>query len=251
MIRAVLEQELYERYEYDKGIRYTIDTGLHYSILLITFFSILSFLGIGLQNVALIAGALSVGIGFGLQTIVNNFVSGIILLVERPIKVGDLILVGDTLGNVTRIGIRSSTIRTLDEAEIIIPNATLVSENVINWTLSSPRARIIVPVGVSYGTDVEECMKVLKAAAAGLSFILEHPGPDVLFKEFGDSSLNFEVRGWIRNVKQRPRLKSELTVAIRNALEENNIEIPFPQRDLHVRSVDSKILQTKKIANDE
>lgn len=244
-LRLFLEEDLFTRRDFSPAIKSTIDTAVHWTVLLIALFMGLSAVGIGFRNLALIAGALSVGIGFGLQNIVNNFVSGIILLVERPIKVGDLILIGETLGNVTRIGMRSSTIRTLDEAEIIIPNANLVSENVINWTLTSRRARISVAVGVAYGSDVETCMIILREAAQSEEYILDFPEPSVLFKEFGDSSLNFEVRGWIRNFQEHPEHKSALTVAISRALAANNFEIPFPQRDVHMIPAPEKKLSNK------
>ncbi|RMG40384.1 MAG: hypothetical protein D6719_11125 [Candidatus Dadabacteria bacterium] len=236
IVRAVLEEDLYSRYSFHAGTRYTINIAVHYSIIITSLILAVTVLGVSFSNLAIIAGALSVGIGFGLQAIVNNFVSGLILLVERPIKVGDLIIVGDTVGTVTRIGIRSSTVRTLDEAEIIIPNATLISESVHNWTHSNSRARIVVSVGVAYGTDVAECMRILKETVEAMPFILKYPEPDVLFRNFGESSLDFDVRGWIADVNRRPRYSSELRVAIEKALRENNIEIPFPQRDLHIRS---------------
>ncbi len=234
LVRFILAEDVYDRRQVSTALRSTIDTGIHYLLMGLCLLAALASLGVGFGNIALIAGALSVGIGFGLQNIVNNFVSGIILLVERPIKVGDLILIGSTLGNVTRIGIRSSTIRTLDEAEIIIPNGTLVTESVINWTLSSARARISVFVGVAYGSDVPKVMELLKDTLQELPFVLDYPAVSVLFKEFGDSSLNFEARGWVRNVQKRPKYESEMMVAVSSALKENGIEIPFPQRDVHI-----------------
>ncbi|MEZ4754518.1 MAG: mechanosensitive ion channel [Bdellovibrionota bacterium] len=233
-IRSILEADVYSRKNLSAGTRNTIDTGLHYVILIMAMFAAIGSLGIGMQNLAIIAGALSVGIGFGLQNIVNNFVSGIILLFERPIKVGDLVLTGDSLGNVSRIGIRSSTIRTLDAAEIIIPNATLVTNNVINWTHTNSRARISVAVGVAYGSDLESVIEVLTNVLNEQDYVLEYPAPDVLFKSFGDSSLNFEARGWIKNVQDRPKIQSDMTLAIHNALKKAGITIPFPQRDVHI-----------------
>ncbi len=234
LIRMFLAEDLYNRREFDTGLVNTVDTSVHYLVLIGTILAAISAIGVGFQNVALIAGALSVGIGFGLQNIVNNFVSGIILLVERPVQVGDLILVGDTLGNVTRIGIRSCTVKTLDDADIIFPNASLVTERVVNWTHSSHRARISVSVGVAYGTDVEKCMRLLSETAKNLPFVLSHPEVVVLFTEFADSSLNFAIRAWVLNVNKRPEYKSELLVAIDQVLAENNIGIPFPQRDVHL-----------------
>jgi len=234
LLRMFLAEDLYTRREFDTGLTNTVDTSVHYFVLIATILAAISAIGVGFQNIALIAGALSVGIGFGLQNIVNNFVSGIILLVERPVQVGDLILVGDTLGNVTRIGIRSCTVKTLDDADIIFPNASLVTEQVVNWTHSSHRARISVSVGVAYGTDIENTMKLLSETVKALPFVLSHPEVVVLFTEFADSSLNFTIRAWVLNVNKRPEYKSELLVAIDKVLAENNITIPFPQRDVHL-----------------
>jgi len=205
----------------------------------------LSLAGFSFTNLAIIAGALSVGIGFGLQNIVNNFISGIILLFERPIRTGDWIVVGNTEGYVRKISIRSTQIETFDRADVIVPNSELISNQVTNWMLRDPWGRVIVPIGVAYGSDVEKVREVLLQAAR------EHPlvigdgtrvsAPRVLFRGFGDSSLNFEVRFFIRNVDQRLATLSDLNFAIEKGLREANIEIPFPQRDLHVRSVDPAV----------
>lgn len=205
----------------------------------------LSLAGFSFTNLAIIAGALSVGIGFGLQNIVNNFVSGIILLFERPIRTGDWIVVGSTEGYVRKISIRSTQIETFDRADVIVPNSELISSQVTNWMLRDTWGRVIVPVGVAYGSDVEKVREVLLQAAR------EHPlvisdgtrvsAPRVLFRGFGDSSLNFELRFFIRNVDQRLATVSDINFAIEKGLREANIEIPFPQRDLHLRSMDSAI----------
>ena len=205
----------------------------------------LSLAGFSFTNLAIIAGALSVGIGFGLQNIVNNFVSGIILLFERPIRTGDWIVVGSTEGYVRKISIRSTQIETFDRADVIVPNSELISNQVTNWMLRDPWGRVIVPVGVAYGSDVEKVREVLLHAAR------EHPlvigdgtrvgAPRVLFRGFGDSALNFELRFFIRIVDQRLATVSDLNFAIEKGLREANIEIPFPQRDLHLRSVDSGV----------
>jgi potassium efflux system protein len=205
----------------------------------------LSLAGFSFTNLAIIAGALSVGIGFGLQNIVNNFVSGIILLFERPIRTGDWIVVGSTEGYVRKISIRSTQIETFDRADVIVPNSELISNQVTNWMLRDPWGRVIVPIGVAYGSDVEKVRDLLLQVAR------EHPlvitdstrvsPPKVMFRSFGDSSLNFELRCFIRNVDQRLATLSELNFAIEKALREANIQIPFPQRDLHLRSMDPDI----------
>ena len=187
----------------------------------------------------MLAGALGVGIGFGLQNIVNNFVSGFILIFEQPIKVGDTIEISSLglLGEVRRIGIRSSTIRTFDGADVVVPNANLIQSEVINWTLSDTKRRFDVSVGVKYGTDPQRVIDVLLEVAKKSPRILEHPAPAALFTGFGDSSLNFVLRSWSATFDESIRLRSEVAVLVNDALKAEGIEIPFPQRDLHLRSV--------------
>ncbi len=205
----------------------------------------LSLAGFSFTNLAIIAGALSVGIGFGLQNIVNNFISGIILLFERPIRTGDWVVVGNTEGYVRKISIRSTQIETFDRADVIVPNSELISNQVTNWMLRDPWGRVIVPVGVAYGADVEKVRELLLQAAREHPLVivdgLRVPPPRVLFRGFGDSSLNFELRCFIRAIDQRLATQSDLNFAIEKLLREANIQIPFPQRDLHLRSVDPGI----------
>jgi len=205
----------------------------------------LSLAGFSFTNLAIIAGALSVGIGFGLQNIVNNFVSGIILLFERPIRTGDWIVVGSTEGYVRKISIRSTQIETFDRADVIVPNSELISNQVTNWMLRDTWGRVIVPVGVAYGSDVDKVREVLLQSSRDHPLVIGDGtrvgAPKVLFRGFGDSSLNFELRFFIRNVDQRLATVSDINFAIEKGLREANIEIPFPQRDLHLRSMDSGI----------
>jgi potassium efflux system protein len=198
----------------------------------------LSMAGVDFSGLALIAGALSVGIGFGLQNIVNNFVSGLILLFERPIKRGDWIVVGNTEGYVKKISVRSTIIQTFDRSDVIVPNSELISSQVTNWTLHDIRGRVVVPVGVAYGSDtglVKELM--LEVANSHPRVITDGsvPKPRVLFMEFGDSSLNFELRCFIRDIDYRLRTKSDFNFAIDDIFRKHGVEIPFPQRDVHVR----------------
>lgn len=198
----------------------------------------LSVAGMDLSNLTIIAGALSVGIGFGMQNIVNNFVSGLILLFERPIKRDDRIVVGGTEGYVKRISVRSTIIHTLDGADVIVPNSELISSQVINMMLDDPRGRLIVPVGVGYGSDTALVGKLLLECALNHAEVIKDGSvlpPMVLFLEFGESSLNFELRCFIRNVDNRPLVHSDLNFAIDAAFRAHGIEIPFPQRDLRVR----------------
>ncbi len=198
----------------------------------------LSVAGVDFSSLAIIAGALSVGIGFGLQNIVNNFVSGLILLFERPIKRGDWIIVGNTEGYVQKISIRSTIIQTFDRSDVIVPNSELISSQVTNWMLHDTLGRVIVPVGVAYGSDtglVKELM--LEVANSHPRVITDGsvPEPWVLFVEFGDSSLNFELRCFIQDIDYRIRTKSDLNFAIDAIFRKHGVEIPFPQRDVHVR----------------
>lgn len=236
-IRFVLEEDVYSRLNLGRGVPYAVSTFLHYGILLIGFVIAVAAMGIDLDRFTLLAGAFGVGIGFGLQNVVNNFVSGLILLTERPIQVGDTIDAGDALGEVTRIGIRSSTVRTWSGAELIVPNAQLISERVTNWTLSDHQRRVDVPVGVAYGTNREMILEILQKVADENESVIADPPPVALFIGFGDSSLDFELRAWTSNLKRIMVVRSELAMAIGDALDEAGVEIPFPQRDLHVRSL--------------
>jgi small-conductance mechanosensitive channel len=199
----------------------------------------LSVAGISFSNLAIIAGALSVGLGFGLQNIVNNFVSGVIMLVERPVRNGDWIVVGDTEGYVQRISIRSTTIRTFDRADVIVPNSDLISGQVTNWTLGNTWGRAKVDVGVAYGSDIETVIAILLDVANKHPEVFKGhpqlPDPDVLFLGFGDSSLNFELRAIIHDVNRRLHVISDLNRAINAEFNKQGIEIPFPQRDIHFR----------------
>jgi small-conductance mechanosensitive channel len=238
-LRFLLREEVYPRAGVQRGASHALSATIHYVILFLGFLLALSVAGVDLGRLTLLAGALGVGVGFGLQNIVNNFVSGLILLFERPVKVGDTVEVGALLGDVTRIGIRSSTVRTFDGAEVIVPNANLVSDQVINWTLSDRQRRVDVAVGVAYGTDPEVVLDLLRGVAAAHPEVLAEPAPVALFRGFGDSSLDFLLRVWVASFEHWFVVQSDLCVAVNAALARANIEIPFPQRDLHLRSVDT------------
>jgi potassium efflux system protein len=236
-VRFILEEEVYERIRLPRGLPNTVSMLTNYGILAIGFFVAIQVAGIDMSRFAIIAGALGVGIGFGLQNVVNNFVSGLILAFERPIQVGDTIEVGPLTGHVMRIGFRSSTVRTYDGAEVIVPNGNLISAEVVNWTLSDRTRRLTIPVGVAYGSDPQKVLEVLGKAVDSTEGILEYPQPSIIFQGFGDSSLNFSVRVWIRDFEEIFRISSSLSLAIYAALNEAGLEIPFPQRDLHLKSV--------------
>lgn len=239
-VRSQLENNWLKMTTMGQGARDAVITIIGYIMFVVALLAGLSAAGFDFGNIAIIAGALSVGIGFGLQNIVNNFVSGLILLFERPIRKGDWIEVGGTEGYVKDIHIRSTRIQTFDRSDVIVPNSELISNQVTNWVLSSKTGRAIVPVGVAYGTDTEKVREILMSIAeenANVSKSSLMPKPIVLFREFGDSSLNFELRVFLHNVDSRLSIISDLNFAIDKAFREENIEIPFPQRDLHVKSL--------------
>ncbi len=238
-LRGRMDRYWQKRMDMDRGAREAAVSIFGYSGIILSVLIGLSVAGAGFGNLALIAGALSVGIGFGLQNVVNNFVSGLILLFERPIKTGDWISVGDTEGYVKSIRMRSTQIQTFDRADVIVPNSELISGQVTNWMLHDPRGRVRVPVGVAYGSDTEKVRQILLDVAAAHKEVITDgsmPAPRVLFREFGDSSLNFELRAFIRNIDGRLGVISDLNFAIDAAFRKNGVEIPFPQRDIHVRS---------------
>ena len=240
-VRFVLEEDVYPRVRLPRGVPGTITMMVRYGIFTIAFLLGLAAAGIELSKFSILAGAVGIGVGFGMQNIINNFVSGLILAFERPIQPGDTVEVGPLFGRVKKIGVRASIIRTYTGAEVIVPNANLISNEVINWTLSDPHRRLELPIGVAYGTDPHKVIEVLKKVAIAHPAIMEAPEPDVYFLGFGDSSLDFELRGWIASFEETVAVKTDLNLGINDALAEAGIEIPFPQRDLHLRSVDASI----------
>jgi small-conductance mechanosensitive channel len=241
--RFVLQEDVFPRVKMARGVPQAITKLTTYGLIALAVIAAITASGLDLSRLALFAGALSLGIGFGLQNIVNNFVSGLILIFERPIEAGDTVELGTLMGQVTRIGIRSSTVRTYDGAEVIVPNADLISKEVINWTLSDRYKRLIIPVGVAYGTDPRIVLNLLVEVAREDPDVLSFPEPYALFRQFGDSSLNFELRCWCA-FDVALGTNSRLNVGINDALAAAGIEIPFPQRDLHLRSVDSAVTAT-------
>ena len=237
ILRAVLSEDVFPRTRHARAAE-TISTVAYWALLLVGFLFAAAAAGFEIGRLTLLAGAFGVGIGFGLQDVVNNFVSGLILAFERPIQVGDIVDVGTLQGTVSRIGMRSSVIRTFEGAEVVVPNSNLISNPMINWTRSDRLRRVEVPVGVAYGTDQRDVFNVLMEVAKEHEDILEHPEPSVLLRGFGESSLNFELRFWTYRFDGFARVQSEVTRAVLDALNEAGIKIPFPQRDLHLRSAD-------------
>lgn len=235
-LNKILFRRLLGRFRIQDGIQYTILRISHYMVIVIGAVFALQFVGINLGGLAIIFGFLSVGIGFGLQNITSNFVSGIILLFERPIEIGDRVTVGDTEGDVTAIKMRAATIQTLDNISIIVPNSEFISGKVINWSHGDQKIRISINVGVSYKSDPDIVTKALMEAAKEHPEVLRDPEPRVFFKNFGDSSWDFTLSIWIGDPKKHMIIRSDIHYAIVHKFREYNIEIPYPQRDLHLRS---------------
>jgi potassium-dependent mechanosensitive channel len=233
-LRFILREDVYPRLKISVGKSYAVSSLLHYIIITLGFLAAIGMLGVDLTKVTVLAGALGVGIGFGLQSIVNNFISGLILLVERPVHVGDTVEVGELLGQVRSIGIRASTVRTRQGADIIVPNSQLISEKVTNWTLSDQMRRIDLPVGVSYGAVPGDVIKVLEKVANENRHVLPDPPPQGLFIGFGDSSINFELRAWTDHFDNWPQIRSELAVAVFDAVRAAGMSFPFPQREVRL-----------------
>ena len=224
-LRFVLEEDVYHHFPLERGIPYAISTTLHYVILLVGFFIALGALGIDLTKITILAGAFSVGIGFGLQNVINNFVSGLILLFERPIKIGDVIEVGGSVGEVLSIGIRASVIRTADGSEVIVPNGSLISSQVINWTLSNRQRAVEISVSVAGGADVKRVTELLKATAVSLPDVAKTPAPRVYVVNFTAGAVTFQLRAWTDRHEAWTQLRSDLAVAINDALAREKIAI--------------------------
>jgi potassium efflux system protein len=245
IIRYIVEGELAPKVKFKRGVPGAISLILRILVITIGFLFAIAAAGVDMNKLAILLGALGVGIGFGLQNIFNNLVSGMIIAFERPIQEGDIIEVGDYLGTVKEIGIRASTIFTFDGAEVIIPNGNLISKELINWTLTDQQRRAEVTVGVTYGTDPDKVLYILQSVISGHDELLKEPAPLALFTGFGESSLDFRILFWIKRAEDRYRAKvqSDIYVEICKALNEAGITIPFPQHDLHIKSVDSGIMK--------
>jgi small-conductance mechanosensitive channel len=236
VLRFLLEEDVYPRVALGRGVPYAISSLLHYVILFGGFVLAVFAMGVDLTRVTILAGAFGVGIGFGLQNVVNNFVSGLIMLFERPMKVGDTVQVADVIGSVQRIGIRSSTLRTYEGAEVVVPNATLISDRLTNWTLSNTRRRVDLKLGVAYGTDPHKMIELLLSVARGHRDVLAYPPPAALFLGFGENSLDFELRCWTESFDDWVEIRSQLALEVHRQLGDAGIEVPFPQRVLHVKT---------------
>ena len=236
MLQAWLNIQYLPSTSIETGLRNSISTIIGYIGLTLAATLAISSAGLDLSNLAIVAGALSVGVGFGLQSIINNFVSGLILLAERPIKVGDWIVTGGGEGTVRKISVRSTEIQTFDRATVVVPNSILITDPVTNWTHSSKLGRIKIGLGVGYDSDPDQVREILLKCIDDNDDVLKNPKPSVFFLDFGDNALLFELRGFISNIENGLGIKSELRFAILRAMRAANIEIPYPQHDIHIKS---------------
>lgn len=246
-IKKILEEEILRKMKMSRGFPAAISMILRIFFVTIGILFALSAAEIKMSNIVVLIGALGVGIGFGLQSIVLNFISGLILIFERPIQIGDTIEVNSLVGRVKDIGIRASNIITYDGAEVVVPNSNLISNELINWTLSDSKRRVEVKVGTAYGSDPNQVLKLLKKVALNHPKVYKEPAPRPLFEGFGDSSLNFRLLFWV-HYEDGLATKSDIAVGIYNILAENNITIPFPQVDLHVKNLPE---ENKKESKDD
>lgn len=236
IIRNALNRKILKHFKIDEGTGYTLSRITQYIVAVLGALISFQIVGIDLSGLAVIFGFLSVGIGFGLQNITSNFISGLIILFERPISVGDRVTVSNIEGDITEINIRATKVRTVNNISIIVPNSEFVSKDVINYSHGDSVYRLDINVGVAYGSDLENVLAAMKEVASENSDVMTHPEAEVHLIEFGDSAWNMQLRAWIANVKDYPRIRNELNKAIVLKFRERDIEIPFPQRDLHLRS---------------
>src|SRR3954447_10546998 len=221
----------------DRSLQYAVSQIVANAVLVIGIFVVLENTGIHLGALTVFAGAVGVGVGFGLQNIASNFISGLVILAERPITIGDRVEVAGIAGQVQQIRARSTVVLTNDNIAMIVPNSKFIDSPVTNWTYADPRVRFRLPIGVAYGSDVNKVRDALIAAGRSVPAVLDDPAPSVFLKQFGESSIDFELVVWSAEMSHRPsRFKSDLNFAIEEKLREAGIEIPFPQRDLHIRS---------------
>lgn len=234
-LRNWIETHFLARTKMDLGARQATGSIIRYTVISIGFVVILQTAGIDLTALNVLAGAVGIGLGFGLQNIVNNFISGIIILFERPIKVGDRIVVGEVEGDVTHIGARSTTVVSNDNISIIVPNSSFITENVVNWSHNDRKVRFKIPVTVAYGSDIDLVERLLLKVATENQDVLKDPPPGIRLMEFGDNGLHIELRAWSTTLIHRKGvLISKLNIAIYRIFAEHGIEIPYPRRDIHL-----------------
>ncbi len=238
-VRVILKDEVLPKMSLPRGVGNSISSLTYYAMVMLGLMVALAAAGFEISQLAIVVGALSVGIGFGLQNVVNNFVSGLILMFERPIQPGDVVEVSGTSGKVREIGMRATTLTTFEGADVVVPNGVLLNEKLINWTLSDMDRRIDVNVGVAYGSDPKRVLELLLEVTRSTPGITDQPAPSILFSGFGASSLDFAIRSWTNNFGDWVTIRSDLHVRVYEALRQAGIEIPFPQQDLHLRTISS------------
>ena len=236
VLASTVASRVGRRFQVDPGTEFAVRRLIQYALTVAGVIFAFQFLGVDFSTLAVFFGFLSVGIGFGLQNITSNFVSGLILLFERPIQVGDFVTVGDVEGDVLRINMRSTTVRSVRNISIIVPNSSFVSNEVINWSHGESRVALWVDVGVSYGSDLAAVVSALGDVAEEHAEVLSTPPPEVRLVGFGDSSWNMRLIAWIEDPHANRRLTSELNMAIVQKFRERGVEIPFPQRDVHFKN---------------
>jgi potassium-dependent mechanosensitive channel len=236
-VRGILADDVLPRLSLPRGVANSASTMTYYLLLMLGLVVALAAAGFEVSQLTIVLGALSLGIGLGLQSVINNFVSGLILMFERPIQPGDTVELAGTVGTVRDIGMRATTFTTFEGADVVVPNGMLLSEKLINWTLSSSTRRVDIPVGVAYGSDPHRVRALLLEVAQRIERVVQQPPPAVWFTGFGASSLDFSVRVW-SHFDDHPSVRSALGLGIHTALAQAGIEIPFPQQDLHLKSVE-------------
>lgn len=232
ILRRIIKRRLLSHLA--EGVQFVILKMIHYGLMIFGFLLAINIVGIQMTSLTVIFGLLGVGFAFGLQNITSNFVSGIILLFERPVSVGDYIEVANVVGRIVSINMRSTTVVTDDNITLIVPNSRFIEGTVTNWLVGDPKIRFAIPIGVAYGSNMDLVRKTLLELANNHPSILKEPEPDVIFKEFAESSLNFELRVWLPSPLGRIVIMSDLNYAIDKAFRENNINIPFKQVDVHI-----------------
>jgi small-conductance mechanosensitive channel len=245
-VKVILEREILARRNLKRGLAASVSLSIRIIIVIFGTVLALSFSGLDLGKIGIIAGALSVGIGFGLQNVVNNFISGLILIYEKPVQEGDTVQVDTLMGRVSNIGIRSSTLSTYDGAEVVVPNSNLISNQLINWTLSDNKKRVEVKVGTAYGSNPNQIIELLLKAALSHEKVITDPAPVPLFVGFGANSLDFRLLFWV-HFEDGLKTQSDVAIKIYDLLKENKIEIPFPQLDLHIKSPKDEFLNDKSV----
>lgn len=239
LVQKLLLTRLLRHLHIADSLKFALGRFATYLLIIGGLFIGLQSLGVNLSSLVVFGGAVGVGVGLGLQNVVSNFVAGLILLIEQPIRLGDRVEMQSTIGDVVKIAARSTWIKTNDNVVIIVPNNEFINNSVTNWTANDPNVRIHVPVGVGYGSDPEQVRSLLLAAADAHAEVLKEPKPIVLFTEYGDNSINFELLVWTGTLTHIPaRLRSDLLFSLFKSFTEHKIELPFPQRDLHIRSSD-------------